>query len=217
MPGTDVSGLVMLSQPSSPLAEAFRVLRANLEQAVGPDPLRSILLTSPTQKEDRHRVAANLAMAFAESGTETALVDADMHEPQLHTLLSLEESPGLFQCLSDSIACSQAIQAGPLPMLSVVTAGGTPPVPARLLGAKKLEPVLAELLEQAQIAIVVGPPVLPVADVNFLAPCLESVLVLSTAYKTARSDLREAKLRLDNTAARILGVVLDGVSGRLGG
>ena len=132
MPGNTFPHLVMLSAPASPLAEAFRVLRANLERSAVPQSLRTVLVTSPTAEEKRHLLAANLALAFAEGASKTIAVDADLHHPQLHSLFSLHETPGLLQCLAEDAGWQQALQDGPLPGLSLMTAGGLHPVPAPL-------------------------------------------------------------------------------------
>jgi len=217
MPADAMPHLVMLAEPASARAEAFRVLRARLQQAREPRPPRSFMVTSPTAVEQRHLVAANLALAFAESGTPVIAVDADLHRPQLHTLLSLPETPGLLQCLADGLDGGRALRSGPLPGLSVLPAGGTHAVPAQLVGAKGLETLLATLGAKEIVLIVVAPPVLPVADASLMAPKVDGVILLSAAYKTTRASLREAKARLDGVGATILGTVLDGVSDSSGG
>ncbi|MGQ9553273.1 MAG: CpsD/CapB family tyrosine-protein kinase [Anaerolineae bacterium] len=214
MPSNVLPQLVMLSEPASTRAEAFRVLRARLEQAP-PQRLSSLLLTSPSAREQRHLVAANLALAFAEAGSPLALIDADLHHPQLHSLFSLAEAPGLRQCLeSDSNA---SLQPGPLPSLSLLVAGGTYPVPAQLLSSKAMDSLLATLSTQERLVILVAPPVLPVADATLLASKVGGVVLLSAANRTTRSALREAKSRLEGVRANILGAVLDGVSDAING
>ncbi len=202
------SPLVMLTEPTSARAEAFRVLRARLDQA-GAGPLHTLLITSPTTRERRHLLAANLAVAWAESGSSVVAVDADLHQPQLHQLFSLEAAPGLLQSVSAGSDVGQALQPGPLPGLSVLTAGGVEPVPARVLGGKEFDEILANLCARAERVILVAPPALPVADASILASRLDGVVLLCSAYRTSRASLREAKARMEGVNARILGAVLD--------
>jgi non-specific protein-tyrosine kinase len=150
------------------------------------------------------------------------LVDADLHHPQLHSLFSLAEAPGLLQCLRDGTDGSASLQQGPLPSLSLLAAGGSHPVPAQLVSSKAMDSLLSALspsisASQEQVVILVAPPVLPVADAALLAPKVDGVVLLSAANRTTRSALREAKSRLDGVHANILGAILDGVSGALNG
>ena len=216
MPSNVLPQLVMLSEPASSRAEAFRVLRARLEQA-SPQKLRSLLLTSPSAHEQRHLVAANLALAFAEAGLSAVLVDADLHYPQLHSLFSLAETPGLLQCLTEGNNSNVSLQESPLSSLSLLVAGGSHPVPAQLLSSRAMDSLMAALGDQERTVILVAPPVLPVADAILLAPKVDGVVLLSTANRTTRSALREAKSRLDGVRANILGAVLDGVSSTFNG
>lgn len=202
--------LSLLSRPGSPRAEAYRVLRARLEHALAPKPATSIVVTSPTATEERHLIAAELALAFAEGGWDTALVDADLHRPRLHSLFDVAEAPGLLQCLAGGHDYAECLRPGPLPGLALLPAGGTHEVPAQLVGSKALDALLATVSQRAQAVIVVASPVLPAADATLMASKVDGVVLVSTANRTTRTALREAKARLDGVQAAVLGVILDG-------
>ncbi|MHB0878220.1 MAG: CpsD/CapB family tyrosine-protein kinase [Anaerolineae bacterium] len=203
---------LIIREPSSLRADAFRVLRVRLEQSLAPERLRSVLVTSPGWREKRHEVAANLAAAYAECGVPALLLDADLHRPALHELFDVALAPGLLQALNDPSAGGAAIQPGPLTGLSLLTAGGTDAVPARLLGSRSLETVLAGLVDADRVLIVVAPPILAAADASLLAAHVDGVVLVTAALRTSRTSLRDAKQRLEGSGARILGAVLDGAT-----
>ncbi|NPV07308.1 MAG: CpsD/CapB family tyrosine-protein kinase [Anaerolineae bacterium] len=204
--------LVMLNAPASPRAEAFRVLRARLDRAMPKGSSGTVLVTSPTEAENRHAVAANLALALAETGTTVVLADLDLHAPRLHDLLDLHDGPGVLQCLESGTPAETCLQPGPLPSLSVIGAGGGAEVPARLLGSPAMSRLLAEL-GSGRAVVLAGPPALPAADASLLSGMVDGVILVTTAYRTRRSAVRDALARLEGTGANLIGAVLDGFSG----
>ena len=203
---------LIIREPSSPRADAFRVLRVRLEQSLAPQALRSLLVTSPGGQEKRHEVAANLAGAFAECGIATLLVDADLHHPALHELFGAALAPGLLQAAVEPSAWRQSVRTTSLAGLSLLTAGGTDEVPARVLGSRTLAPLLADMAKDGRTLVIVAPPVLAAADASLLAAQVDGVVLVTTALRTSRTSLRDAKQRLEGSGARILGAVLDGAT-----
>lgn len=204
--------LVMLEAPASPRAEAFRVLRARLGRAMRKSSSGSVLVTSPTAAENRHAVAANLALALAETGTTVVLADLDLHAPRLHHLLDLRDGPGVLQCLESGTSAETCLQPSPLPSLSVMGAGGEADVPARLLGSRAMSELLTELGSE-RVALLAGPPALPAADASLLSGMVDAVILVTAAYRTRRSAVRDALARLEGVGANVVGAVLDGFSG----
>ncbi len=76
--------LITQNQPRSPVTEAFRALRTNVQYAVIDLPLRSLLITSPTPSDGKTTIAANLAVVMAQGGRQVTLIDTDMHHPSVH-------------------------------------------------------------------------------------------------------------------------------------
>ena len=85
----------MLTDPRSPAAEAYRTLRVNIQFASPDNPLRTILATSTSAEDGKSTTMANLAMALAETGATTLLVDCDLRRPSLHTLFGAAQRAGL--------------------------------------------------------------------------------------------------------------------------
>src|SRR5438105_15936512 len=87
--------LVMLADPHSAAAEAYRSLAANLQFAYADRQLQTIGVTSAAEGEGKSTTVANLAIALAQSGRRVIVVDADLRRPGLHTLFGLPRDDGL--------------------------------------------------------------------------------------------------------------------------
>jgi protein-tyrosine kinase len=203
--------LVTLLDPMSPPAEAFRVLRTNL-QFMGLDkPLKSILITSAAPGEGKSTVASNLAVSFAQAGANVCLIDADLRRPRLHKVFGVDNWRGLTNAVMSQNGLESDLHAGVVPGLSLLTSGPIPPNPAELLGSARMGRLLEELEERFDVVIVDSPPVLVVTDAAVLAPRVSGVVLVVRAGKVARQQVVRAKEALEAVKANILGVTLDAV------
>lgn len=210
--------LVTALAPRGPEAEAYRILRTNL-QFMGLDrPLRSLVVTSAVPEEGKTLTAANLAVAFAQTGQRVILVDADLRRPTLHRTFGLGRLAwgGLTSVLGGTVDLQAALTGTELEDLTVLTAGPIPPNPAELLGSQRMQALMAALHEQFDVVIYDTPPVLAVADASVLAPAVDGTLLVIRAYRVGHPQVRRAKEALEAVKARVLGVVLDGVRNRRG-
>jgi capsular exopolysaccharide synthesis family protein len=197
----------MLSQPTSPMAEAFRALRANLKFAGGDNPPRAILLADTGTGEGRALVAANLAVAIAQAGDPTLLIDADLRQSRQHELFGVSNAAGVSTYLRGE-GETLPIAATAVPNLSLLPAGPTPPNPAELLSSARSPVLIARAREAATFVILDAPPISAIADALALATIADGVLLVVRAGKTRRPAAQRAKDQLERVGANILGVVL---------
>jgi protein-tyrosine kinase len=202
-----VSGI----NPKSPVAEAFRILRTNLQFSTVDKPFKSILITSAGPGEGKSTTAANLGTVMAQTGAKVILVDCDLRRAELHRLFNLPNDEGLTNVLVGGLDIKLVLRDTWLPNLKVITSGPLPPNPAELLGSEKTREVLAKLKEMADIILVDSPPVLMVADATLLSSIVDGVILVIKSAKTKIDAAKQAKERLENANARIVGTVLNAV------
>jgi protein-tyrosine kinase len=223
--------LVVAHRPYSPAAEAFRSLRAQVRRRLAELGRRTLAVLSPAHGDGRSHVAANLAVAFAQGGGRTLLVDGDLRRPRLHRLFGSEagepavqdgavdasptESGGLAQMLSGR-SRSLAVDAVPgLPALFVLRAGAVPPNPLELLEGPALAPLLADVAGKFEHVIVDTPAFEAGMDAAVLAAACGSGLMVLRPGATrlaAAQDLMASLpggLAADDSAFAWVGAVFD--------
>lgn len=211
--GDGADKLVMLGSGHSPVSEAYRVLRTNLQFAAVDRPLRSLLVSSPSPTEGKSVTSANLAVALAQGGKRVILVDCDLHRPRVHRLLALPNHVGLTSALIDQGSDPLAVlHETPVPGLQVMTSGPIPPNPAEILGSARMHEVLAALAAAADTVILDSSPVLAMSDAVILASQVDGVLLVLDAKSTRRELARRAMASLQQVQARVVGAVLNRVS-----
>ncbi len=204
--------LVMLYTTPHPAAEAYRMLRTNLQFTSVDHPLRMLLVTSPAPEEGKSLTAANLAAAYTRAGKRVILVDADLHRPSQQRLFRLRNNWGLTLALFDNqMAISHLLQETTIPGLQVMTTGPLPPNPAELLGSRRMQEIMLELREQADIVIIDSPPISAVSDALILTNQSDGVLLVVKAGKTSRTLARKALNTLRQVKASVIGTVYNGV------
>lgn len=204
--------LITISNPRSPIAEAYRTLRTNMEFSNLDKDLRTILVTSAGAEEGKSTTLSNLAVTIAQSGKRVILVDADLRRPTLHQAFGLKNSVGLTDMVRDeAILANPPTQETNVPNLRVLTSGQLPPNPAEILGSKRMSEILAALLERADMVLLDAPPLLAVTDAAVLSSKVDGVLLVVSAGKTKRENARKAQAQLEKINARIIGAVLNNV------
>jgi capsular exopolysaccharide synthesis family protein len=204
--------LITVSEPRSPISEAYRTLRTNLDFAGLDQALETLVVTSAGVGEGKSTTLANLAVVSAQTGRKVILVDADLRRPTLHQAFGLDNETGLTTVMMDEKAlASPPLQDTEIEGLSVLTSGPLPPNPADLMGSRRMEEVIAALSEHADQTLFDTPPVVAVTDAAVLATKVDGVLLVIGAGKTRREYARTAVQRLEQINARLVGVVLTNV------
>jgi capsular exopolysaccharide synthesis family protein len=208
--GRSRPGLVTLTHPRSPAAEAFRTLRTNLIFSSLDRPITTLVVTSPAPDEGKSTTLANLAVTMAQAGRRTILVDCDLRRPTQHRLWGVSNGRGLTSMVLEGEASGQPplVSVG-VDNLWLLPSGPLPPNPADLLGSKRMEEIVATLKEQADIVLFDAPPVLAVTDAALLAAKLDGALLVVEAGGTRREHAQRAKDMLENLNIRVVGAVLN--------
>jgi non-specific protein-tyrosine kinase len=206
------NGLVTLTDPRSPVAEAYRTLRTNLYFSGLDKPLRTLVVTSPAPEEGKSTTLANLAVTMAQGGRRTILADCDLRRPSLHEVFGVANAQGLTTMMVEAGALDQPpLVATNVEDLWLLPSGPLPPNPAELLGSARMDEVIAALKNQGEIILFDAPPVIAVTDAAVLASKVDGVLLVVSAGRTRREHVQRARALLDRTGIRLVGAVLNNV------
>ncbi len=204
--------LITISNPRSPISEAYRTLRTNLEFSSLDKPLKTMVVTSAGPEEGKSTTLANLAVTLAQAERKVILVDCDLRRPSQHEIFGVANRVGLTSMVVDEEAFKNPpLQEAPVPNLKLLPSGPLPPNPSELLGSRRMEEIIATLRERADLVLFDAPPIIAVTDAAVLASKVDGVLLVISAGTTKRDHAQRAKALLEKVNARLVGAVLNNV------
>ena len=203
--------LVVARQPFHPRAEEMRALRTHLSirWSKGHVRRRVLAIVSPGPREGRSYVTANLALAFAQVGERTLVIDADLRAPRQHAIFSIPDRLGLSAALSGRAAGGGVMPVPEFGPLSVLPAGAPPPNPQELLSRPALAVLLHELGMQFDVILVDTPSANLYADAHAIAYQAGNALVVVRKDKTRLSDTRNVIREIGDMGTQVVGTVLN--------
>lgn len=208
----DDLGLVTISDPLSPISEAYRTLRINLQFATLGVQLRTLLVTSAGAGEGKSTTLANLAVTVAQTEQSVVVVDCDLRRPGLHKLFGLSNDLGLTTMMADDQALDEPpLQPTEVDGLRLLASGPLPARPPDLLGSRRMDRVIEKLLGEADLVILDAPPIMAATDALVLSTKVDGVLLVASAGTTKREQAQRAVERLNKVNARLVGAVLTNV------
>lgn len=201
--------LICLYDPQSPIAEAYRTLRTNIQYAGVNKEIKSLMVTSAGPEEGKTTTIANLAVAVAQTDKKVLLIDGDLRKPNIHRSFQVSNRVGLTNLLIRQAQLDYVIQKMPGIELYLLTSGPVPPNPAELLGSQRMKELLEELKAQYDMVLIDTPPLLAVTDAQLLASYVDGVLLVLGSGKVLRDHAKKAKALLDHVGANVVGAVLN--------
>jgi capsular exopolysaccharide synthesis family protein len=219
--------LVMLAEPYTADAEAFRILRANIEFARVDRHAVALMMTGAVDGEGRTTTAANLAVAAALAGRRVVLVDLDLRNPLIDRLFAIEGKPGLTDVALGHVSLAEALV--PIPLhptgqdalaaweeevvggLEVLASGPVPLDSGEFVATRAVGQIVAALRARAELVIVDAPPLLPVGDARTLSRVVDGLILVLDVSVARRPVIQELRRVLDALPTRALGFVATGV------
>ncbi|WP_114203080.1 polysaccharide biosynthesis tyrosine autokinase [Janibacter anophelis] len=201
-------------EPHGRHAEAVRRLRTNLMFVDVTTGRHSFVVTSAMPGEGKTTTAVNLALAMADSGRRTLLVDADLRNPSVARTLGMEGSVGLTTILLGEAEPHDVIQSWGAAGMDVLPAGSVPPNPSELLGSAPMEALLTRLVAQYDFVLIDSPPVVPVIDAVVIERLTGGLLMVVGMDRTKKKDLAAALMQLDTVGSRVSGFARNFVAGK---
>lgn len=202
--------LIVHEDPKSPISEAYRTLRTNLQFAKINSELRTIMFTSSGPAEGKSTTIANVAVALAQSGRSIILVDCDLRKPVQHRIFG-KRNKGVTNILVDDSPAETFLQETEIDNLRILPSGPIPPNPSELLSSSKMVELFTELKELADIVLIDAPPTIAVTDAAVMATKVDGIVLVIDSTSVRPEMARKAKDLLIKANGHILGVILNRV------
>ena len=188
--------------------EAYRMIRSQVLLSRAGAPPRTVLITSALAGEGKSTTAVNTAIAFAHKGRRVLLIDADLRRARCHKLLKSGGGPGLSEVLTGQAELDEVVNSTGVANLFLLVAGAVPPDPPELLGSPRMAEILNALSAMYDHIIVDTAPIMPISDTLVLSKHSEGAIMI-VGRVTPKHMVRRACLRLTDSGAKILGVVMN--------
>jgi protein-tyrosine kinase len=203
--------LVTLNEPFGARAEHFRSLRSQLMMRVfGNAGIgQALALVSPDSGDGRTYCASNLAVALAQLGGRTLLVDADLRNPRIHDIFKLDNRAGLSGILSGRSDQGAVHQVAAVPSLFVLPAGTTPPNPLELVERQAFGVLMRELAAKFDHVVVDTPAAMQGADASVVAARCGAALIVARKDRSQFVALQELVASFSGSSAKLAGVVFN--------
>lgn len=194
--------------------EAIRVLYTNIQLLSSDTPISSITITSSMQGDGKSTIAFYLAQVAATMGKKVLLVDTDLRRPSIHTLANVSNIWGLSSLITTDMSIENVVTILPaMNELSIITSGPIPPDAPKLLSSGKMKKLMAQFQDTFDLVIYDAPPIVGLADTNYIAPQTDGVVMLVRMDKTDRFVFEQALTDMKNASIDVLGVVANGQHG----
>lgn len=208
----EFDNLGLIHAPASRMAEAYRSLRTSLLLSRAETPPKVILITSGLPDEGKSTISLNLSVSLAQQGGRVLLVDADLRNPTIHQMLRLQPQTGLSNILAKGEDFQQGVMAVEnVPNLWIMAAGPRPPLPAELLGAKRMQEAIAAWRQNYDFVVMDTPPVLSVSDAVILSREADALVLVVRSAQTRKRSLLRTRETLLRAGAHITGVLVNRV------
>jgi capsular exopolysaccharide synthesis family protein len=201
-------------KPKSVVAEAYRTIRTAVFFGVPKDEAKTIVITSPAAGDGKSTLISNLAIAMAQAGQRTLVLDADFRKPMQHNIFEVDSQKGISSVLAGVLSIEQAVQTGPLRELDILPCGPEVPNPSELLNSSLFAKTLEDLTQRYDRVLIDSPPVGVVADSQILAALCDITLLVLRAEKSTRKQSQQARDVLLSVGGHIVGAVVNDVPQR---
>ncbi len=197
--------------PAHPDAEAYRILRTNIEFARGEAGGNVITFVSGGAGEGKSTTLMNLATVCAAAGYSVLIVDSDLRRPRLHHMFGARNSVGLTNYLTSDLPIEDVVLRTPLENLYFVPSGVLPADAAGVLNSRRFPELLAEVRSRFDLVLIDSPPILGVSDASVLASEADMTVVVVQHGKLPRHILGKVRSAIDKAGGELLGAVLNNV------
>ena len=207
-------GVLHKQSGMSPDAEAYRILRTNIEFNRKNPEDNAITVVSGGAGEGKSTTLVNLAYICAQGGYTTLMIDADLRRPRLHTFFDINNSVGLTNYLTTELMLEDVILQTPVDNLYFMPSGILPADAAGILNSRRMSELIQDVKQRFDLVLVDSPPILGVSDASVLASEVDLTMLVVQHRKLPRNMLLRVKQAVENVGGNVIGVVLNNVDVR---
>lgn len=193
-------------------AEAYRVLRTNIQFSKNLKGGKTFCVTSGSVGEGKSLTLFNLAYVYAQLGDRVLIVDSDLHRPRQHKILGVSNAEGLANVLVGAKPLDECIMETQVERLSFLPSGKLATGVHGLLDTLKMREVVQTLRERYDFVFFDSPPMMGVSDASLLVREMDGVLLVVQHRKYSRSVSSRAKDMVINVGGNLVGVVLNNIN-----
>jgi capsular exopolysaccharide synthesis family protein len=201
--------LVVMGDIDPLVAEQYRILYTKLEQISHKNSYKSFAITSSLKEEGKTITAFNLAYMMArEFKKKVILVECDLKNPSITSnFLDAQQEYGLVDVIKRAVALDVAITRLENSSLYLLLAPRIARNSLELVGSPRMEVVMNTLKTQFDYVIVDAPPILHIADMNFISRIVDGLVLVVRAGKTPKDLVLKAVNSLSN--GNMVGIILN--------
>jgi polysaccharide biosynthesis transport protein len=207
-------GVLHKQNGMSPDAEAYRILRTNIEFNRKNPEDNAITVVSGGAGEGKSTTLVNLAYICAQGGYTTLMIDADLRRPRLHTFFDINNAVGLTNFLTTELMLEDVILQTPVDNLYFMPSGILPADAAGILNSRRMSELIQDVKQRFDLVLVDSPPILGVSDASVLASEVDLTMIVVQHRKLPRNMLMRVKQAVENVGGHVIGVVLNNVDVR---
>ena len=195
----------------SPDAEAYRILRSNIEFNRKNPEDNVISVVSGGAGEGKSTTLANLAYICAQGGYTTLMIDGDLRRPTLHTFFDINNTVGLTNFLTTKLMLEDVILQTNIDNLYFMPSGILPADAAGILNSRRMSELIQDVKQRFDLILIDSPPILGVSDASVLASEVDLTIIVVQHRRLPRKMIMRVKQAVDDVGGRVIGVVLNNV------
>ena len=201
--------IISLKKTKSPIVEAYREIRSNIEFSNLDKDLKVISITSSMQNEGKSTIIANLAVSFAKLDKKVLIIEGDLRHPSVHRMFNISNINGLTDILLDKKTFSECAHCTEIKNLHVLTCGPIPTNPSEILSSNKIRQFIDDLRKHYDYIFIDAPPIGVVTDAGIISSYTDGCIFVVASNEVDTDMAKVSKEKLEKVGANILGVVLN--------
>jgi capsular exopolysaccharide synthesis family protein len=206
--------LLINEAADNPDAEAYRIMRTNIEFNRKNPEASTITIVSGGTGEGKSTTMANIAYTFAQGGYSTLIVDADLRRPSQYRIFGVSNDTGLTDYLTKDVELEEVVLQTKVDNLFLLPSGRIPADAVGILNSQRMVEFIEEVKTRFDIIFFDSPTILGVSDASVLSSAIDLTIIVVQHRRFPRAMLQRVKQAILNVGGNILGVVLNNVDVR---